>query len=153
MTLKYDSNQKGCLCFLAESWRGTQAPEGGGPGRPLPLRRSHFQMCSLLASSSSLSAFGQERKTSLPRGREIPIPHALRSVVLFYTPKVFLVIFVKCQTSNYYFSIDSPRTALCTPSSGKTESQGPERRISGRRNETKDTILCLSLLWAENNLY
>ena len=121
---------------------GDPGSGGQGPGRPLHLRSSHFQTSSSSQLLLPLCAFGQQRKTSLPRGREIPIPHALRSVILFYAPKVFLVIFAKCQTSNYYFGIDSPRTALCTPSVEKWN----HKDLKGGSQAGKmkpDTILCL----------
>lgn len=82
---------------------------GAGPPSLQVTFPDVLSCCKLLP----LCAFGQERKTSLRQGREIPVPHSLNSVILFYTPRVHLVIFAKCQPNNYYFSIDALRTTLC----------------------------------------
>lgn len=113
MTLKYSPVRRAPSAFLLRAG-GEPGLRRAGGWAALSLSAGHISRCFLLQPAPPPSSLCQERKTSLPRGREIPIPHALRSVILFYTPRVLLVIFAKCQTSNYYFSIDFPRTALCT---------------------------------------
>ena len=91
------SSQKGSLCFLAESWRGTRAPEGGGLGRPLPLRRSHFQMFSLAASSSSLLSV-PGKKDEPPAGKRNPHSTCFALCYLVLYPQSSLGDF--CEMSN-----------------------------------------------------